>query len=161
LILLTYIERFSTNIVGIASTAALVCITFFGFSAIAASAGEVSDPVKNIPRAIFISMALVTLLYTLVVLVVVAAGLTDYTEASMGSAARKYLGPIGGMVIVAGALFSMISASNASIMAASRVTLSMSRLGHLPPRIRSDQFPYTDTYSFSCTCGWNNSDICH
>ena len=127
------IERFSTHIVGIASTAALVFITFFGFSAIAASAGEVSNPIKNIPRAIFISMGLVTLLYTLVVLVVVAAGLTDYTEAAMGEAARKYLGPIGGMVIVAGALFSMISASNASIMAGSRVTLSMSRLGHLPP----------------------------
>ncbi len=127
------IDRFSTNIVGIAGTAALVFITFFGFSAIAASAGEVSDPVRNIPRAIFISMALVTILYALVVFVVVAAGLTDYTEAAMGEAARKYLGPIGGMVIVAGALFSMISASNASIMAGSRVALSMSRLGHLPP----------------------------
>ena len=42
-------DRFSTDIVKIGSTAALVFITFFGFSAIAASAGEVKDPVKNIP----------------------------------------------------------------------------------------------------------------
>jgi len=128
----TLLDKFSTDILQLGSTAALVFITFFGFSAIAASAGEVIDPIRTIPRAIFLSMGIVTVLYTLVVLVVVVAGLTDYSEASMGVAAVQFLGPIGGMVIVAGALFSMISASNASIMAGSRVTLSMSRLGHLP-----------------------------
>ncbi len=126
------ISRFSTDVVKIGGTAAMVFITFFGFSAIAASAGEVKNPVKTIPRAIFISMGIVTILYTLVVLVIIAAGLTEYTEAAMGTAARRFLGPAGGMVIVAGALFSMISASNASIMAGSRITLAMSRLGHFP-----------------------------
>ena len=125
-------ERFSRDVPLIASTAALVFITFFGFSAIAASAGEVMEPTKTIPRAIFISMLVVTVLYALVVLVVVVADLTEYTEAAMGVAARRFLGPVGGMVIVGGALFSMISASNASILAGSRVALSMSRLGHLP-----------------------------
>ena len=125
-------ERFVGDIPLIASTAALVFITFFGFSAIAASAGEVINPTKTIPRAIFISMIVVTVLYALVVLVVVVADLTEYTEAAMGVAARAFLGPIGGMVIVGGALFSMISASNASILAGSRVALSMSHLRHLP-----------------------------
>lgn len=126
------VAKFSTDIFKISSTAGMVFITFFGFSAIAASAGEVKNPVQNIPRAIFISMGIVTFLYTLVVLAVLAAGLTEYNEAAMGEAAQRFLGPIGGMVIVGGALFSMISASNASIMAGSRVILSMSRLGHLP-----------------------------
>ena len=126
------VERFSTDVFRIGSTAAMVFITFFGFSAIAASAGEVRNPTKTIPRAIFISMGIVTILYTLVVLVVVAANLSDYSEAAMGTAARNFLGPIGGMVIVGGAIFSMLSASNASIMAGSRVALSMANLGHLP-----------------------------
>lgn len=126
------VERFSKNFVQIAQTSAMVFITFFGFSAIAASAGEVKNPIKNIPRAIFISMAIVTVLYSLVVLVVIAAELTEYTEAAMGTAAKQFLGSVGGFVIVAGALFSMISASNASIMAGSRVMLSMARLGHFP-----------------------------
>ena len=125
-------ERFSTDLPLIASTAALVFITFFGFSAIAASAGEVMNPTKTIPRAIFISMLVVTVLYALVVLVVVVADLTEYTEAAMGVAARAFLGPIGGAVIVGGAIFSMISASNASILAGSRVALSMSHRSHLP-----------------------------
>jgi amino acid transporter len=125
-------ERFSSDVVRIGGTAAMVFITFFGFSAIAASAGEVKNPIKTIPRAIFLSMSIVTILYTLVVTVVIAAGLSEYTEAAMGTAARKFLGPMGGIVIVAGALFSMVSASNASIMAGSRVMLSMGRLGHFP-----------------------------
>ncbi len=126
------VERFSRDAGAIASTSALVFITFFGFSAIAASAGEVIEPTKTIPRAIFVSMIVVTLLYSLVVLVVVVADLTEYTEAAMGVAAREFLGPVGGMVIVGGAIFSMVSASNASILAGSRVALSMSRLRHLP-----------------------------
>ena len=129
------LDRMSNDIVAIGSTAAMVFITFFGFSAIAASAGEVKNPVKNIPRAIFISMAVVTVLYTAVVIVLLFAGLEEYTEAAMGVAAIKFLGGIGGFVIIAGAIFSMVSASNASIMAGSRVILSMSQLGHLPKGI--------------------------
>ncbi len=129
------IARISTDIVDIAQTSALVFITFFGFSAIAASAGEVKNPRRNIPRAIFWSIGIVTVLYIFVVIVIIAADLTEYTEAAMGIAATKYLGGVGGMVIVGGAIFSMISASNASIMAGSRVALAMSRLGHLPKEI--------------------------
>lgn len=124
--------RFSTDAVMIGTTAAMVFITFFGFSAIAASAGEVKKPIQTIPRAIFISMGVVTLLYTLVVLVVLFANLTEYTESSMGIAAQQFLGSWGGYVIIGGAIFSMVSASNASIMAGSRVVLSMSQLRHLP-----------------------------
>lgn len=124
--------KFSTDIVAIGSTAGLVFITFFGFSAIAASAGEVKNPVKTIPRAIFISMGVVTVLYTLVVLVIIAANLTEYSEAAMGTAAQMFLGEIGSMVIIAGGLFSMVSATNASIMAGSRVALTMSQLGQFP-----------------------------
>ena len=129
------INRFSTDLLSIGTTAAMVFITFFGFSAIAASAGEVKNPVKTIPKAIFLSMLTVTVLYTAVVLVLLFAGLTNYTEAAMGEAAQKFLGGIGGYVIIAGAIFSMVSASNASIMAGARVILSMSRMKHLPQEI--------------------------
>jgi len=124
--------RFETDLFKIGGTSAMVFITFFGFSAIAASAGEVAAPTQTIPRAIFLSVAVVTVLYTLVVAVMLGAGLTEYGEAAMGEVARLFLGPVGGTVVVGGAIFSMISASNASIMAGSRVALAMSRLGHLP-----------------------------
>ena len=126
------VAKFSTDFGKIASTATLVFVTFFGFSAIAASAGEIINPVKTIPRAIFISMGVVTVLYVFVILVILAANLTEYDEAAMGRAAELFLGGIGGLVIVGGGLFSMVSATNASIMAGSRVSFAMSQLGHLP-----------------------------
>lgn len=126
------VAKFSTDFAKIGSTATLVFVTFFGFSAIAASAGEVTNPVKTIPRAIFLSMVIVTVLYIFVILVILAANLTEYDEAAMGKAAELFLGGIGGMVIVGGGLFSMVSATNASIMAGSRVSFAMSQLGHLP-----------------------------
>ena len=128
------IAKFSHDFSKIASTATLVFVTFFGFSAIAASAGEVINPVKTIPRAIFLSMGIVTVLYILVILVILAANLKVYDEAAMGRAAELFLGGIGGLVIVAGGLFSMVSATNASIMAGSRVSFAMSQLGHLPKK---------------------------
>ncbi|MEF8976436.1 MAG: amino acid permease [Halapricum sp.] len=140
-------------------TSALVFITFFGFSAIATNAEEIKNPGSTIPRAIYLSMGIVTVIYALVVLVIVIAvrsdqflqflmdteGLasvgaaqnfvTTHGEVSMGYAARYYLdiaGNLGFYVIVVGALFSMLSAANATIMAGSRVKLAMARRNHLP-----------------------------
>jgi amino acid transporter len=126
------LQKFEGDLVKLTSTSALVFITFFGFSAIAASAGEIQNPTQTIPKAIFWSMGSVTILYIGVVSVVIVAGLTEYNEHAMGHAASRFLGPIGQKIIVGGAIFSMLSASNASIMAGSRVALAMSQNSHLP-----------------------------
>ena len=140
-------------------TSALVFITFFGFEAIATNAEEIEEPGKNVPRAIFFAMGFVTVIYTLVVLVVTLAinnpdylqfligtvdgiadtvgaegFITENGEIAMGYAASFYLGNIGFYVIIVGALFSMLSAANATVLAGSRVKLAMSRRDHLPRR---------------------------
>ena len=145
-----------TQFAQIGVTTTLVFITFFGFEAIATNAEEIEEPGQNIPRAIFISMGLVSVIYALVVLVIVFA-IQDQTflmrlaeqvglsgieaarnfvstngEVSMAYASQYYLGNIGFYVIIVGALLSMISAANATILAGSRVKLAMSRRGHLP-----------------------------
>ncbi|MFC6989027.1 APC family permease [Haloplanus sp. GCM10025708] len=53
-------------------------------------------------------------------------------EVAMAQAARYYLGDAGFYVFVVGALLSMISAANATILAGSRVKLAMARHDHLP-----------------------------
>jgi len=142
-------------------TSALVFITFFGFEAIATNAEEIQDPGVTIPRAIFISMGAVTVIYVLVVLVIVVAvhdgafleflaskaGLgsaevarrfvAENGEVSMGRAAQYYLGDVGFYVVIVGALLSMVSAANATIMAGSRVKLAMARRRHLPASIEA------------------------
>ncbi|MFC6724544.1 amino acid permease, partial [Halobium palmae] len=141
----------------IGTTSALVFITFFGFSAIATNAEEIKKPGRTIPRAIYISIAFVVFVYTLVVLVIVLAvndqafkqflagqvsavngpsGAVEYIashgEVAMAYAAQYYLGNVGFYIIIVGALFSMLSAANATILAGSRVNLALARRGHLP-----------------------------
>ncbi|WP_411963944.1 amino acid permease [Haloferax sp. YSMS24] len=151
-----------TNFRDIGLTSALVFITFFGFEAIATNAEEIEDPGRNVPRAIFISMGFVTVVYTLVVLVVTLAinnpayldllievvedvtgtagaevFIAENGELAMGYAASFYLGNVGFYVIIVGALFSMLSAANATVLAGSRVKLAMSRRDHLPSRFET------------------------
>ncbi|WP_255148894.1 amino acid permease [Halorarius halobius] len=143
---------FQTKPVGTVSVAALAFITFFGFSAIAASAGEIIEPRKTVPRAIAASIGTVTVLYALVIVAMVnitnVAGrlarspeeILQLGETAMGAVAQAFIPvtvagvPVGKYLIVAGAIFSMISASNASILAASGIGSLMGSNGQAPRR---------------------------
>jgi APA family basic amino acid/polyamine antiporter len=139
--------------VGTVSVAALAFITFFGFSAIAASAGEIIEPRKTVPRAIAASIITVIVLYTFVIVSMVnitnVAGrlarspdqILQLGETAMGAVAQAFIPvvvagvPVGTYLIVAGAIFSMVSASNASILAASGIGSLMGRQGQAPRRL--------------------------
>ena len=133
----TFAAQFSADVVGILSVAALAFITFFGFSAIAASAGEIIEPRKTVPRAIAASIVTVTVLYALVIIAMTNSPVPPEViaregETAMGRVAEGFLGPVGQSLIVAGAVFSMVSASNASILAASSIGSLMGRQGQAP-----------------------------
>ena len=140
----TFTTRFSTDVISIVSVAALAFITFFGFSAIAASAGEIIEPRKTVPRAIAASMVTVTILYALVIVAMVnspvpAEVVARQGETAMGTVAAAFferfgLAAVGQGLIVAGAVFSMVSASNASILAATGIGSLMGRQGQAPRR---------------------------
>ena len=135
----TFTAAVSTDIGGIVSIAALAFITFFGFSAIAASAGEIINPRETVPKAIAASIVTVTILYAFVIVAMVNAPIpaevvAEEGETAMGTVANAFLGSIGMGLIVAGAIFSMISASNASVLAASSIGSLMGRQGQAPRR---------------------------
>jgi len=133
----TFAGDFQTDGVGIVTIAALAFITFFGFSAIAASAGEIIEPKRTVPLAIAASILTVTVLYAFVIVAMVnspipADVIAEEGETAMGRVAAAFIGPIGQSLIVAGAIFSMVSASNASILAASGIGSLMGRQGQAP-----------------------------
>jgi amino acid transporter/nucleotide-binding universal stress UspA family protein len=147
-----FASRVQFEPVNTVSIAALAFITFFGFSAIAASAGEIIEPRKTVPRAIAASIITVTVLYALVIVAMTnvynvfpdseAVAILREGETAMGAVAQQYLPyvvdvfgaqiTVGQALIVAGAVFSMVSASNASILAASGIGSLMGRQGHAP-----------------------------
>ncbi|MCL7417535.1 MAG: amino acid permease [Halalkalicoccus sp.] len=82
------------------------------------------------------SIVTVTILYTFVIVAMVNAPVDDSVlragETAMGTIAASFMGPAGQALIVAGAIFSMVSASNASILAASSIGDLMGRQGQGP-----------------------------
>lgn len=113
-------------------TSTTLFIAFLGFSTITSISGELENPKKTIPRAMIISMGVVTLLYVGVCLAMLSAGLSTYTEASVGVAAAKLMGPVGGLLVVIGALIATLSAANASILSSSELMLRLADRKYVP-----------------------------
>ncbi len=114
----------------ISATTALVFVSFLGFVKIAAVAEEIKNPSKNLPRALIGSVALVTILYVVIVLVI--GGMFPQSTISsvrdpLTTAARTILGNPGAVAIITAGLLATLSSANASIMASSRINLAMAR----------------------------------
>ena len=119
---------------GLASATALVFFSFLGFENIANLAEEAKNPGRDVPIAIFASLAVATVLYALVALAVVALIPSEQLAASdaplvtavatQSSWGARALGGI--------ALFATANTGLASILVASRVLFGMARERALP-----------------------------
>jgi len=117
-------------------------IALQGFDLIAAVGGEVRDPRRTIPRAMFLSLAAAMAIYLPFLFVVATVGvepgdsITALSAADpatvVASAVRAYLGPFGFWLVIVAAILSMLSALHANLLAASRVALTMARDRSLP-----------------------------
>jgi amino acid transporter len=120
----------------------LTFIAFEGYDLITTVTEEVKNPRENIPKAIFLSLAVTVVVYLAVVAVAVGTlgwtGLAAAGEAGIAQAATSFMPPLpiiqnGGALIVFGAVFSTLTALNAVVIASSRVAFSMGREGQLLP----------------------------
>ncbi len=124
----------------------LTFIAFEGYEIIAQSGEEVKDPKRNIPRAIFISIIIVVIIYALVAVVAIGAVkvpasagnipvwdyLAEAKEVAIVRAAEQLMGRWGGILILVSGLASTMSALNATIYSSSRVSFAMGRDSNLP-----------------------------
>lgn len=129
---------FTHGVTPVFATSSYLFIAFLGFNVITSIAGDIHEPQKTVPKAIFLSMIVVTVVYAGVVAALLAAHLHTYTEASVGLAAQQLIGPVGGSLVIAGALISTLSSANANILGSSEVMVRLARhkqvptiLGHL------------------------------
>ena len=119
---------------GVLPAAAVIFFVYLGFEEVANLAEEVRNPARNIPRAIFISLGITTILYVLVALAAVALAPPDDLAVSDAplATALKAAWPQATWVLSAIALFATANTVLITLMATSRVAYSMAREGDLP-----------------------------
>ena len=124
------------GIFGLLAGASLVFFAFIGFDVVATSAEEVKNPQKTLPRGIFAGLAIVTVLYVGVSLVL--TGMVPYTvladdpNASLATAFVAVGAGWAAQVISVGILAGLTTVIMVLLLGLSRVIFAMSRDGLLP-----------------------------
>lgn len=120
------------------SVAVLVLIyAFTGFEMATISGGEATDPRRDIPPALLIAIAIVAVLYFLIQ--VVAIGTLPELATSprpIADAGARFLGVMGGTIITAGAVVSIVGNLNVIMLVGSRLPFAMAERGELPGMLR-------------------------
>ena len=157
-----FVDFVPNGIGGIVAAMGLTFIAFEGYEIIVQAGEEVKNPKKNIPRAIFTSLAIVVILYCLVAFVSIGAIFPK------GVAAWKYIGnngdlgitkaaefflPYGAFIVITGGIVSSLAALNATTFSSSRVSFAMGRHYNLPHQLSSIHSKYGTPYVAIITSG--------
>ncbi len=131
------------GITGLILGMGITFIAFEGYEIIVQTGEEVKNPKRNIPKAIFITLGVVTTLY-IVFTFAFLGGLDpskigkevwnfigDYQTLGIAQAA-KFLLPFGMIAVLVGGLVSTIAALSATTFSSSRVSFAMGRQYNLP-----------------------------
>lgn len=114
----------------------LTFFAFAGFGMMTNATAEVKNPAKTIPRAIFLAIGLVMLIYVGLTLVVLgnmdAQQISLHADTALATAARPVLGDVGFIIVSIAALFATISAINAMLFSGLRISRAMAAKGQLP-----------------------------
>jgi amino acid transporter len=114
----------------------IIFLAYEGFELIANTAGDVRDAKRTLPRAYYIAVGFVIVLYVLVSIVTVGNLPVDTIVAArdyaLAEAARPFLGSAGFVLIAIAAMLSTASAINATLYGSARLSYSIARDGELP-----------------------------
>jgi amino acid transporter len=119
---------------------ASVALTFFaylGFSVITFAAGDLRDPARELPRAMYFALAVTATTYVLISLGVfgtlTVTEVVGYGETAIAEAARPSLGEAGFLMMAIAALLATSSSVNATLYASGGLTAMLAEARQFPP----------------------------
>jgi amino acid transporter len=127
-----------TDVASFKTTLGAVGILIFAFAGIEGAlvpSGEVKDPNRTVPRAAFLALGLVTLLYIAIHLVaqgILGAELANDTVTPLATATSRFAGSVGFTLMVVAATISMLGHMSGAILATPRMLLAFGRDGFIP-----------------------------
>ncbi|HVA07332.1 MAG TPA: APC family permease [Acidimicrobiales bacterium] len=114
----------------------VIFVAYEGFELISNAAEDVRNPRRTLPRALYLSVGIVIVLYVLVAIVTLGSltigqvrGASSYV---LAEAARPGLGRVGFVLVAVAALLSTTSAINATLYGTARLSWTIARSGELP-----------------------------
>jgi APA family basic amino acid/polyamine antiporter len=116
-------------------TAIVLIFAFVGVEIALVPSGEIADPARTVPRALFLALAITTSLYLLVQGVaqgLLGAAMATYRAAPLAEAAARVLGRAGRLLVLAGATVSMFGYVSGDMLGSPRALYALGRDGLFP-----------------------------
>ncbi|MDT5105472.1 MAG: hypothetical protein QOI25_2985 [Mycobacterium sp.] len=121
---------------GVLFAAGLLYVTYEGFGVVTNSAGDMGDPAKELPRAMFSALAIVVVVYVVISAVVVTTLTLPSMDANQGhvlsEAGLAAMGHVGFVVIGIAALLATASGVNATMYGDANLAFMVAKAGELP-----------------------------
>ena len=121
----------------IVASVALTFFAYLGFSVITFAAGDLRDPARELPKAMYAALSGTTVLYVLISLGVfgtlTVTQVVGYGETAIAEAARPTLGDAGFTIMALAALLATSSSVLATLYASNGLTRLLAEVGQFPP----------------------------
>ena len=115
------------------STVLLLVFAFGGFESVLVNSGEVKNPEKNLPFALFLAALIIAGIYMLIQIVSIGTLPTlASTNKPLADAAGLFMGKTGAIIIAIGAMFSVSGTLNAIMLVGSRLPFAFSEEKQFP-----------------------------
>lgn len=121
----------------VVSSVALTFFAYLGFTVVSFAGGDLPDPSRTLPRAMYLALGITTTLYVLIAIGVFGTltvqQVIDNGDTALAVAARPALGDAGFAMMAVAALLATSSSVNANIYAAAGSTKKLAESGLFPP----------------------------
>jgi amino acid transporter len=121
----------------IVASVALTFCAYLGFPVITFTAGDLPNPARTLPRAMYAALTITALVYVAVSLGVFGALTVDevieHGDTALAEAARPVLGDAGFAIMALAAMLATASSVNSNLFAAGNLTLTLSQLTQFRP----------------------------
>lgn len=135
----TPIFESNTTLISILIISSVTFVAFEGFQLVIHAYDEMDQPTKNIPRAIYSSIAIATLLYVILAIGALATipkeTIIQDKEYALAAGAQDILGEFGMFIVIFGALLATSSAISGTLFGASRLIAVIAKDGYLPQKL--------------------------
>ena len=125
-----------TTFTQILIVSSITFVAYEGFQLVIHAYNEMDNPQKNIPKAIYSSIAIATLLYLILSIAALSTIpkeiIIEDKEYALAAGAKTYLGQFGQFIVIFGALLATSSAISGTLFGASRLMAVISNDGYFP-----------------------------